>query len=74
MRPIWIRKKYMQDSKFRRGAKNIMDEFEIKKIKELKARSEEQDERIWKLRQRLARVEKNILGYTLETDDNGKGR
>ena len=51
-----------------------MDEFEIQKIKELKARSEEQDELIFKLRKRIARAEKNILGYTMETDDNGKER
>ena len=51
-----------------------MNEFEIKKIKELKDRSEEQDELIFKLRKKLARVEKSILGYSLDTDDNGKGR
>ena len=51
-----------------------MDQFDIKKIKELKVKSDEQDERIWKLRKRLARAERNILGYSLDTDgDNGKG-
>jgi len=51
-----------------------MTEFEIKKIEELKKKSDDQDERIFKLRKKLARVEKSILGYSLETDDNGKGR
>ena len=51
-----------------------MDEFEIQKIKELKKRSDSQDEKLWKLRKRIARAEKNILGYTMETDDNGKER
>lgn len=51
-----------------------MTEFEIKKIKELEDKSSELDERIFKLRKKLARVEKSILGYSLETDDNGKGR
>jgi hypothetical protein len=51
-----------------------MDEFEIQKIKELKARSEEQDEKIFKLRKRIARAERNILGYTMETGNNGKER
>ena len=64
----------MWDSKIMRGAKNMLDEFDIKKIKELKNRSEEQDELIFKLRKRIARAEKNILGYTMETDDNGKER
>ncbi|MBA7489798.1 hypothetical protein ES702_00332 [subsurface metagenome] len=52
----------------------MLNDFEIKKIKELKDLSEEQDERIFKLRKKLARVEKSILGYSLETDDNGKER
>lgn len=51
-----------------------MNSFEIKKIEELKARSEEQDEKLFKLRRRLIRLEKNILGYTMETGDNGKER
>jgi len=51
-----------------------MDEFEIQKIKELKAKSDEQDELIWKLRKRIARAERNILGFTMETGDNGKER
>jgi len=52
-----------------------MTEFEIRKIKELRDRSEEQDELIFKLRKRLARAEKNILGYSLDTDgDNGRER
>jgi len=51
-----------------------MDEFDIKKIAELKARSDEQDEILFKLRKRLARAEKNILGYSLETSGNGKER
>lgn len=52
----------------------MLNEFDIKKIKELKDRSEEQDELIFKLRKRLARAEKSILGYSLETDGNGKER
>lgn len=51
-----------------------MDKFEIQKIAELKARSDEQNEKIFKLRKRIARVEINILGYTLETGNNGKER
>ena len=51
-----------------------MDEFEIQKIKELKNKSEEQDEKIFKLRKRIARAEKSILGYSLETGDDGKER
>jgi len=50
-----------------------MNSFEIKKIEELKARSEEQDEKLFKLRKRLSRIEKNILDYSLE-GDNGKER
>ena len=51
-----------------------MDEFEIKKIKELAVRSAEQDEKILRLRKRIARAEKNILGYSMETGNNGKER
>ena len=51
-----------------------MDEFEIQKIKELAILSAEQDEKLFKLRKRIARAEKNILGYTMEIDDNGKER
>ena len=50
-----------------------MDEFEIKKIKELAILSAEQDEKILQLRKRIARAEKSILGYTLE-GDNGRER
>jgi hypothetical protein len=51
-----------------------MDEFEIQKIQKMKKQSDEQDLKILQLRKRIARAEKNILGYTLETDDNGKER
>jgi hypothetical protein len=51
-----------------------MDEFEIQKIQKMKKQSDEQDEKLFKLRKRIARAEKNILGYTLETDDDGKER
>ncbi|MBA7513336.1 hypothetical protein ES705_05351 [subsurface metagenome] len=50
-----------------------MDEFEIQKIQKMKKQSDEQDEKILQLRKRIARAEKNILGYTLE-GDNGKER
>ena len=33
-----------------------------------------EDEKLFKLRKRIARAEKNILGYTMEIDDNGKER
>ena len=52
----------------------MLNDFEIKKIEELKDRSEEQDEKLFKLRKRLARAEKSILGYSMETGDNGKER
>lgn len=51
-----------------------MTRFDIKKMEELKKRSFEQDELIFKLRKRLARLERGILGYSLETGDNGKER
>ena len=51
-----------------------MTEFEIKKIEELKKKSDDQDELIFKLRKKLARVEKSILGYSLDSGDNGKER
>ena len=52
----------------------MLSEFEIKKVEELKKQSFEQDEKLFKLRKRLARVEKNILGYSLETGGNGRER
>lgn len=51
-----------------------MNEFEIRKIKELRDRSREQDEILFKLRKKLIRLEKSILGYSLESGDNGKER
>jgi len=51
-----------------------MNEFEIRKIKELRNRSREQDEILFKLRKKLIRLEKSILGYSLESGDNGKER
>jgi hypothetical protein len=51
-----------------------MDEFEIQKIQKMKKQSDEQDELLFKLRKRIARAEKNILGYTMETGNNGKER
>ncbi|MBA7513355.1 hypothetical protein ES705_05370 [subsurface metagenome] len=51
-----------------------MDEFEIQKIQKMKKQSDEQDEKILQLRKRIARAEKNILGYSMETDDDGKER
>lgn len=59
----------------------MLNDFEIEKakddleeLKKLEERSFEQNEQIFRLRKRLARAEKNILGYTLETGDNGKER
>ena len=51
-----------------------MDKFEIEKIQKLKKQSDEQDEKIFKLRKRIAQAERNILGYTMETGNNGKER
>jgi len=52
----------------------MLNEFDIRKVEELKDLSEEQDERIFKLRKRLIGLEKSILGYSLETGDDGKER
>ena len=52
----------------------MLNDFEIKKIKKLTDRSREQDEKLFKLRKKLARIEKSILGYDLSGDDNGKER
>lgn len=51
----------------------MLNDFEIKKIEEFQKRSLEQDKLIFQLRKRIARAEKNILGYSLE-GDNGKER
>lgn len=52
----------------------MLNEFEIKKIRELKNISDEQNEKLFKLRKRLVRIEKSILGYSLDTGDDGKER
>lgn len=52
----------------------MLNEFEIKKIEDLKKQSFEQDELIFKLKKRLSRLERSILGYDLSVDDNGRGR
>lgn len=60
-------------SSTKRKEEITMNQFDIKKIAELKARSEEQDEVLFKLRKRLALVERAILGFSKETNGNGGG-
>lgn len=49
------------------------EEFRNKLIR-FKKSAEDLDEKIFRLRKKLARVEKSILGYSLESGNNGRER